>query len=66
MLETVTVCDIFFYNPPMLNIRFGAGAIEAGAGFASRYGFGSTKINCAAPARKTLHCKYKMDCNVMS
>jgi hypothetical protein len=38
-------CDIF-NNPPMLNMKFGAGAVGAGA--ASRYGSGSDK-KVAAP-----------------
>jgi hypothetical protein len=45
--ETVTFCDIF-YNPPMFNIRFGAGAIRAEA--ASRYGSIKMMRLLAAPS----------------
>jgi hypothetical protein len=39
--QVVTFCDIF-NNPPMMNMKFGAGAVGAGTGAASRYGSGSS------------------------
>jgi hypothetical protein len=34
----------FFENPPMLNIRFGTGAVGADAGAVCIFGYGSTKM----------------------
>jgi hypothetical protein len=52
-VKTVSVYDIFS-NPPVFIIKFGAGAIGAGA--ASLYGSSSTKMMPLLAARVLQHC----------